>query len=242
MRELEGKRILVTGGTGHLGEAICRRAAELGARVAFTWTKNGSKASGIAASLAGSLALEADVRDASAVDRAVNAAVAEFGGIDGVVNNAGMSQVLPLPLLEEEDIDLAVDVNLKGPLRVTRAAVRHMIRTGGGSVVLMGSIAGHKLLDVPVTYAMTKAGLSGMAKALASELKRFSIRVNNVVPGMVDGGIARGIPEDHRKAFLAHCAVGRPGTALEIAEVVCFLLSDRSSYVNAQDIAVDGGF
>ncbi|MBK8803163.1 MAG: SDR family oxidoreductase [Fibrobacteres bacterium] len=93
-----------------------------------------------------------------------------------------------------------------------------------------------------VTYAMTKAGLSGMAKALASELKRFSIRVNNVVPGMVDGGIARGIPDEHRKAFLSHCAAGRAGTALEIAEVVCFLLSDRSSYINAQDIAVDGGF
>lgn len=242
MSELAGKRILVTGGTGFLGEAICRRAVELGAQVAFTWTRNGAKAAALAADLPGTLSLEADVRDAQAVDKAVNSVVASFGGLDGVVNNAGMSQVLPLPLLEEEDIDLAVDVNLKGPLRVTRSAVRHMIRTGGGSVVLMGSIAGHKLLDVPVTYAMTKAGLSGMAKALASELKRFSIRVNNVVPGMVDGGIARGIPEEHRKAFLSHCAAGRAGTALEIAEVVCFLLSDRSSYVNAQDIAVDGGF
>lgn len=241
MSDLAGLSIFVTGGTGHIGAEICRMASARGARVAFTYAKNDEVAKSLAAELPGSIALKVDLRRPLEIEAAVDAVVKAFGTVDGLVNNAGISQVLPLPLLEEDDIDLAVDVNLKGPLRVTRSVVRPMIRAKKGTIVNLGSIAGHRVLDVPVTYAMTKAGISGMTKALAAELKRFSIRVNCVVPGMIDGGVARGIPEEHRASFLKHCTVGRAGTAREVAEVVCFLLSDRSSYINAQDIAVDGG-
>ena len=182
-----------------------------------------------------------DMRDVDGIQKAIEAVSSRHPVIDALVNNAGISQAMPLAMLEEEDVDLAMDVNIKGTLFVTRAVIRGMIRARHGSIVNLGSIAGHRVLDVPVTYAMTKAAIAGMTTSLAAELKRFSIRVNNVVPGMLDGGVAQGIPDEHRRDFLKHCAAGRPGKASEIADLVCFLCSDRSSYINAQHIAIDGG-
>jgi 3-oxoacyl-[acyl-carrier protein] reductase len=97
------------------------------------------------------------------------------------------------------------------------------------------------MFDVPVHYALSKAAIAGFTYALAAELKRFGIRVNSVVPGLLEEGIATGIPEHLQKDFTQHCAAGRPASGREIAEVVCFLVSDRASYINGQNIFVDGG-
>jgi NAD(P)-dependent dehydrogenase (short-subunit alcohol dehydrogenase family) len=149
--------------------------------------------------------------------------------IDILVNNAGIAQIMPLPLVEEEDFDLVLDINVKGLFFVTKQVVKNMIRQQRGSIVNLGSIAGARLLDVPVTYALSKAAIHGMTFALAAELKRFGIRVNAVVPGLIDGGVGKGVPETLKQDFIAHCAAGRSGTAREVAETVCFLASDRAA-------------
>lgn len=238
---LRGKTVFVTGGTGHIGIAICRACHRHGARVIFTYRRQRPIAEQLLAELPGSLAVELDLLDVPAMQRAIDALYAQVGIIDVLVNNAGISQVMPLPLVEEEDVDLIMDVNIKGTFFVTKNVVKGMIRNKGGAIVNVGSIAGTRMFDVPVTYAMTKAAIHGLTFALASELKRFGIRVNSVVPGLIDGGVGEGVPEALKKDFVAHCAVGRTGRADEVAETICFLASNQSSYINGQNIAIDGG-
>lgn len=237
---LKGETVFVSGGTGYLGTGICELASEYGARVLFSYHSHEASANELAEKIGGK-AVRIDMRDIPAMAGTVEKLSSEFGPIGALINNAGVSNVMPLAMLEEEDVDSALGVNVKGTLFLTRAVVRGMMANRRGSIVNVGSIAGHRILDVPVTYAASKAAIHGMTFALTAELKRFNIRVNSVIPGMLEGGVAKAVPPEHRDDFLRHCAVGRPGTAREIAEVVCFLASGRSSYVNGQQIVVDGG-
>ena len=238
---LSGKTVLVTGGSGHIGAEICRTAHAHGARVLLTYHRQEDAARQLAEQLPESMAVPMNLRDVGDIARCIEALYRQIGRIDVLVNNAGVSQIMPLPLVEEEDVDLVLDINVKGTFFVTKHVVKGMIRNKQGAIVNLGSIAGSRLLDVPVTYAMSKAAIAGMTFALAAELKRFGIRVNSVVPGLIDGGVGAGVPEALRKDFIAHCAAGRAGKAREIAETICFLASERASYINGQNIAVDGG-
>jgi 3-oxoacyl-[acyl-carrier protein] reductase len=171
----------------------------------------------------------------------VAAIVDAFSGIDVLINNAGSTQVLPFPLIEEADWDEIMDVNVKGPYIVTREVVRYMIPRRSGTILNIGSIAGSRMLEVPVHYATAKAAVCGFTVSLAKELARYGIRVNSVVPGLLDSGIALNVPEVKLKEYLNYCAAGRPGKPEEVAELAAFLCSDRASYINAQNIVVDGG-
>ena len=238
---LTGKRVLISGGTGHVGSEICRTCHGYGAEVIFTYHKNEDAARIIQNEIPGSRAVPIDLRDVQSIAATIDRLTEEVGAMDALVNNAAISQIMPLPLVEEEDVDLIMDINLKGTLFVTKQVLKGMIKSRRGSVVNIGSIAGTRMFDVPITYAMTKAAINGFTYALAVEMKRFGIRVNSVVPGLLDGGVGQGVPDQLRKDFIDHCALGRAGTAREVAEAVCFLASDRASYINGQNIAVDGG-
>lgn len=238
---LTGKRVLVSGGTGHVGAEICRACHGYGAEVLFTYHTNADAARKLQGEIPGSRAVPIDLRDVKLIAATIDQLTAEVGAMDVLVNNAAISQIMPLPLIEEEDVDLIMDINLKGTLFVTKQVLKGMIRNRRGAVVNIGSIAGTRMFDVPITYAMTKAAINGFTYALAVEMKRFGIRVNSVVPGLLDGGVGQGVPEQLRQDFINHCAIGRAGTAREVAEAVCFLASDRASYINGQNIAVDGG-
>jgi NAD(P)-dependent dehydrogenase (short-subunit alcohol dehydrogenase family) len=238
---LENRNILVTGGTGYLGEAICRACSRYGARVFFTWHANADKAEQLAAELPASRAIRLDIRDQAAVNETIAGLHREIEAFDVLINNAAVSQIMPFSMLESEDLDLLLEVNVKGTVFLTKAAVRPMIRRRKGVVVNIGSLAGHRMLDVPVHYALSKAAVAGFGTALAAELKRYNIRVNTVSPGLLEDGVARGVPEALVQDYLKHCASGRPGTAAEVAETVCFLASERSGYLNGQNIFVDGG-
>jgi NAD(P)-dependent dehydrogenase (short-subunit alcohol dehydrogenase family) len=238
---LSGKTMLVTGGSGHIGAEICRVAHAYGARVLFTYHNGEEQAQQLMQELPGSLGAAMNLRSVGDIARTIDALCPAPGTIDILVNNAGIAQIMPLPLVEEEDFDLVLDINVKGVFFVTKHVVKGMIRHQRGAIVNLGSIAGARLLDVPVTYALSKAAIHGMTFALAAELKRFGIRVNAVVPGLIDGGVGNGVPETLKQDFIAHCAAGRSGTAHEVAETVCFLASDRAAYINGQNIAVDGG-
>ncbi len=234
------KIAFVTGGSGAVGGAVVRQLVEDGHKVAFTYNKNGESAAALAEET-GALALAADLSVADQVRKAVQATLEQFETIDILVNNAGATQVMPFALIEEEDWDTIMIANLKTMFLVTHEVVRTMIRQRSGSVVNIGSLAGHRLLDVPVHYATAKAGVTGFTLSLAKELSRYHIRVNEVVPGLLSEGVGSMVPDKEREEYVRYCTLGRPGAPSEVAAVVSFLASDQATYVNAQSIFVDGG-
>jgi 3-oxoacyl-[acyl-carrier protein] reductase len=245
MRLLEGKTVLVTGGSGAIGRAICLAASRHGAAVAFTYHRGEERAQQVAQAVEqeGGQCLFASVEacDASAIEELVTRVERELGGVDVLVNNLGMTQVMPLALIEEEDWDETLRVNLKSMFLFTKAVVRGMIRRRAGVVLNMGSIAGSRLLEVPVHYATAKAGVIGFTTSLAKELCRYNIRVNAVEPGLIEGGIGSNVSERQLGDYNRFCSLGRPGKPEEVAELVAFMASDRASYINAQRVGVDGG-
>jgi NAD(P)-dependent dehydrogenase (short-subunit alcohol dehydrogenase family) len=182
-----------------------------------------------------------DVTSKDATEQVSLQVCEELGPVDILVNNAGITQVMPFALIEEEDWDKTMDVNVKGMFLVTKAFARGMIRRRKGAIVNLGSLAGMRVLEVPVHYATAKSAVVGFTLSLARELARYSVRVNAVVPGMLSGGVSSNIPDKQREDYLQHCTLGRAGTPEEVAELVAFLASDRASYINAQAIHIDGG-
>ncbi|HEY3355883.1 MAG TPA: SDR family NAD(P)-dependent oxidoreductase [Polyangia bacterium] len=242
---LAGKVVLITGGSGAIGAALCRTAAAHGATVAFTFHRKAERAAELAADLEARgtrcLAGEVDGRDGAAVERFTRQVEERFERVDALVNNIGAAQVMPFALIDEADWDDAMAVNLKTMFLFSKAVVRGMIRRRAGAIVNLGSIAGHRLLEVPVHYATAKAGVMGFTLSLAKELCRYGVRVNAVVPGLIEGGVGSNVSERQLAEYQKHCALGRVGQPAEVAELACFLASDRAAYVNAQCMMVDGG-
>lgn len=234
------KSVLVTGGTGAVGREIVRKLTAAGWRTAFTWRSSSEKAEALAEET-GAFAVEADLTSSAQVNRMAGLVEEKFGPLDGLVNNAGMTQIMPFALIEEDDWDKVIGANLKTMFLVTYAVVRGMIRQKSGVIVNIGSLAGHRMLEVPVHYATAKAGVTGFTLSLAREMARYNIRVNEVVPGLLSDGVGRMVPEAELKEYLKYCTAGRPGNPAEVAELVEFLLSDRAGYINAQSIGINGG-
>jgi 3-oxoacyl-[acyl-carrier protein] reductase len=242
---LQGRVVLVTGGSGAIGGAVARVAAAHGADVAFTWRGHEEKARALAGALEAEgrrvLSGRVEAEDPRAVEDFAARVESEWGRIDALVNNVGTAQVMPFALLDAADWDQAMAVNLRSMFLFAKAVARGMIRRRAGAIVNVGSVAGHRLLEVPVHYAAAKAGVSGLTVALAKDLSRYRIRVNEVCPGLIEGGVGANTSERQRAQHAEYCALGRAGRPEEVAEVVAFLASERSSYVNAQRWVVDGG-
>ena len=242
---LKGKLAFVTGGSGAVGQAIVRTLTREGCRVAYSYKSNQDKARLLETELANAgaevRAYPLDVLDGKAAERLWQQIEKEFGPVDILVNNAGVAQVMPFAMIEEADWDLILDVNVKGMFLVTKAFARGMIRRKSGCIVNIGSLAGMRMLDVPVHYATAKSAVAGFTLALAREFGRYNVRVNAVVPGMLTGGVSTNIPSKQQDQYKQYCAMSRAGEPEEVAELVAFLASDRSSYINAQAIFADGG-
>jgi len=242
---LKNQTAFVSGGTGAVGAAIVRCLAAHGAQVAFSFHSQENKARRLESDLARegrkAKGYALDVLDAAAARAVAEQVERELGPVDILVNNAGIAQVMPFALIEEEDWDRVMDVNVKGMFLVTKAFVRAMIGRKRGAIVNLGSLAGARVLEVPVHYATAKSAVVGFTMSLARELARYQVRVNAVVPGLLTDGVSSNIPGKQLEDYVQHCLTGRAGKPEEVAELVAFLASDRAAYINAQAIQIDGG-
>ncbi|MDP3276740.1 MAG: SDR family oxidoreductase [Deltaproteobacteria bacterium] len=244
---LKDKVALVTGGSRGLGRAVVARFVAEGARaVVFTYGRDlkNAEATVAYAKTLGTGDVESrlcSVRDGKATDALVREIEQKYGAIDVLVNNAGITQNLPLALIDEEDWDLVMDTNVKGTFVTSRAVLRGMIRRKKGVVINMGSLAGERMIEAPVHYSTSKAALRGMTEALAKEVGRYGIRVLLLAPGLLEDGLGRNLPEHRLTDYVAHCALGRVGTFEEVADLCAFLASDDASYMTGATVIADGG-
>lgn len=205
--------------------------AEEGADVAFTYTRDDG----------GAARTPGRPFKVSVLDGAATEALARDLDVEILVNNAGVTQNLPIALMEEEDWDRVMDVNVKGAFLTTRAFLKGMIRRKSGVILNIGSLAGVRMIEAPTHYCASKAALKGLTAALAKEVARYGIRVLCLAPGLLEDGVGRNLPEHRLADYLEHCALGRVGTFDEVARFAAFLVSDANSYMTGETIVMDGG-
>ena len=243
MLDLSGKVALVTGASRGIGAAIAKTLAAQGATVVAAARGSNAEASVADIVLQGGKAEAAslDVTDQAAVDAVVAGTVARHGRIDILVNNAGIARDQLMLRMKRADWDAVMATNLTAAFSCTQAVLRPMIKQRGGRIITIGSVVGQMGNAGQVNYAASKAGLIGMAKALAREVASRNITVNVVAPGLIETDMTRAITGQAQVDWTAQIPLGRPGAASDVAAAVCFLASDEASYITGQVIAVNGG-
>lgn len=238
-------RVIVTGGTGTLGRAVCRALAARGAKVGFTFHREEALARALAEELPDAATERLDLTDADAIEPALSSLAGRLGGVDAFVHCAGLASIAEparadaLEELESAGWDRLMAVNVKAPAFACRA-LAEALAEGGGNVVLLGSINGVKPVPAPVPYAASKAALIGLAEALSKELGPRGVKVNVVAPGLVDEGASLTLPDALREDYVAHTALKRFATKEEIAKAVAYFALDNT-YVNGRTVVFDGG-
>lgn len=182
-----------------------------------------------------------DASDGEGTKAFVKEVYRKFGGIHGLINNAGINTDQLISMTSDEEIDRLLEVNLKSALRLTRDVSRVMIRQKQGSILTISSIIGRRGFKGSAIYAATKAGLDGMTRAVARELGQKGIRVNSIAPGFLETEMTAEIPEAQRAQIIRRTPLGRLGNAKEIASLALFLLGDEASFITGQSITADGG-
>jgi 3-oxoacyl-[acyl-carrier protein] reductase len=239
---LTGKNALITGGSRGLGRALVEVFRGEGARVAFSYARDEAGAQATIAAAGGEArAFRVSVLDVSGTEAMIADVERAWGSVDIVVNNAGVSQNVPLALMEEEDWDRVMDVNVKGTFLTARAALRGMIRRKRGVVLNIGSLVSVRMMEAPVHYCASKAAIKGLSEALAKEVARYGIRVLCLAPGLLEDGVGRNLPDYRLADYLKHCSLGRLGTLHEVARFAAFLVSDANSYMSGETVVIDGG-
>jgi len=242
-KNLEGKIALITGGSRGIGAAIAKRLAADGADVAITYTKGADAAASVVKEIERvgrkAIAIQADATDAGAVEAAVEKVVGTFGRLDVLVNNAGTAIPKRFEETTLEELDRVIDINVRGTLVATQAALRHM--KSGGRIIMIGSAAGeHVVVPGLVPYSATKGAVKIFTQALSREVGGRGITVNNVQPGPIDTDLnpAAG---DWAVPQKAATALDRYGHVEEVAALVAFVAGPESSYITGSNLTVDGG-
>jgi 3-oxoacyl-[acyl-carrier protein] reductase len=241
--KLEGKVALVTGGSRGIGAAIAKHLAADGASIAITYSKGAAAAASVVKAIEGTggkaIAIQADAADVKAVTNAVEKTVATFGRLDVLVNNAGTAIPKTFEETSLEEMDRVIDINLRGTLVATQAALKHI--KSGGRIIMIGSAVGERVLTPGlVPYSATKGAVKIFTQALSREVGNRGITVNNVQPGPIDTDLnpASG---DWSVPQKAATALNRYGHVDEIAAMVAFVAGPESSYITGANLTVDGG-
>jgi 3-oxoacyl-[acyl-carrier protein] reductase len=240
MFDLSGRTALVTGATGAIGGAIARALHAQGARVALSGTR-AEVLDQMAAELPDSVALSCRLDAADEVEALVPRAVEALGKLDILVNNAGITRDNLAMRMKDEEWDQVIRVNLEAAFRLSRAALRPMMKARHGRIIAITSVVGVTGNPGQANYAASKAGLIGMTKALAAEVASRNVTVNCIAPGFIRSAMTDALSEAQSTALMTRIPAGRLGEGNDIAAAAVYLASDEASYVTGQTLHVNGG-
>ena len=241
---LNGKHILITGGSRGIGAAIAQEAAKAGAVIALTYTSRPDSAEAVLQSLAGKghFLLKMNVADESSVHAAFEEIDSRWSDrLDGLVNNAGITRDQLSIRMKTEDFDAVIQTNLRGTFLSTRLASKVMMRQKSGSIVNITSVIGQLGQAGQANYAASKAGIEALSRSIALELASRHIRINCVAPGFIATDMTGALSDAQRKAILDKIPLGLIGEPADVAYAVCFLLSDHAKYITGHTLDVNGG-
>lgn len=242
---LSGKIALVTGASRGIGKGIALELAKNGADVAFTYLSSPAKAQELESELSAmgirAKGYQSDASDFQAADILIQSVVADFGSLDIVVNNAGITRDNLLMRMSEEQFDEVIRTNLKSTFNVVKACQRPMLKQKKGSIINITSVVGIKGNAGQSNYAASKAGMIGFTKSIALELGSRNIRCNAIAPGFIETEMTGALPPETVQQWREQIPLKRGGTPEDVANAVVFLASDMSSYITGQVLNVDGG-
>ncbi len=242
---LNGKTALVTGATRGIGKGIATTLAKAGANIAFTFVSSVEKAKAFENELA-ELGIKAkgyqsNAADFAEADKLVDEVVKEFGSLDVLVNNAGITRDTLLMRMSEQQWDEVLDTNLKSAFALTKAAMRPMMKAKAGSIVNITSVVGVTGNAGQANYAASKAGMIGLTKSVAKELGSRNIRCNAIAPGFIETEMTEALTPEVKAEWIKGIPLKRGGSPADVANCVLFLASDASAYISGQTINVCGG-
>tara|TARA_A100001234_G_C12617152_1_gene382127 strand:+ start:294 stop:1040 length:747 start_codon:yes stop_codon:yes gene_type:complete len=245
MKLLEGKNILITGGSRGIGKSIVEVLFNSGANVGFTFSSSQSAANEIAKNLNSSsqkcIAYKSDASKLDQCENLVESFLNDFETIDVLINNAGITKDNLLMRISEDDFDKVIEVNLKSVFNMTKACQRVFLKNRKGSIINMSSVVGVKGNAGQSNYAASKAGIIGFSKSIAQELGSRSIRCNVIAPGFIKTEMTDNLSDSIIESWTENIPLKRPGESNDVANLCLFLASDLSSYITGQVINVDGG-
>jgi 3-oxoacyl-[acyl-carrier protein] reductase len=244
-QEFQGKVALVTGASRGLGKAIAVKFASRGARVAINYLSSDGPAMEVVQEIKNcggeAMAIKADVSDSDAVKTMVRRITSEWEKIDILVNNAGITRDNLLPRMADSAWDEVIDINLKGAYLCTKFVLRNMMGLGWGRIINIASLAGLTGNAGQANYSASKGGLIAFTKSVAQEVGTLNITANVIAPGFISTDMTDRLPQEAKNSIMARIPLKRFGTPEDVAELAAFLASDRSGYITAQVICIDGG-
>ena len=241
----EKKTVFVTGASRGIGKEVALKYAENGYDVIINYVSDKTDVEALENEFkekgADSLILKADVSNPEEVQNVVDKAIEKFGKIDVLVNNAGITRDNLLMRMSEEEFDKVLEINLKGTFLVTKAVTKYMMKKRSGSIINLSSVVGVAGNAGQCNYSASKAGIIGFTKSIAKELASRNIRANAVAPGFIETDMTDVLPESVKETIHNQIPLKRMGNAKEVAELIYFLGSEKSSYITGQVINIDGG-
>ncbi len=242
---LKGKNVIISGASRGIGKAIALELAASGANISFNYLKSAEAAASLEKEISDlgvkAKGFQVDIKDFTAVKEWVERSMEFFGGLDIVVNNAGITKDKALAMMDITDWKDVLDTNLGGTFNLSKACIITLFKQKSGSIINVTSVSGVVGLPRQTNYSASKAGIIGFTKALAREVAPYNIRVNAVAPGFIETDMVGQLRPDFLKKMLERLPLGRLGKAEEVAKCVKFLADDFSGYITGQTIIIDGG-